>query len=153
MLLEYKKYLRDDHEHNLAGVVVIYKNKILLVKPKKFKVKMRKWSIPKGHIENNSIIQTALDELREETSLRITPDVLRASLTDKVTYFKNGVKKDLNYFVVKIKKKDLDMKLFNNMILGNFLPKGETSEAGFFSKEDAKELIETNQRGLLKYLK
>jgi hypothetical protein len=79
--------------------------------------------------------------------------VLRASLTDKVTYFKNGVKKDLNYFVVKIKKKDLDMKLFNNMILGNFLPKGETSEAGFFSKEDAKELIETNQRGLLKYLK
>ena len=37
--------------HKLSGVVLIYNNKMLLVRPKKFRRKMRKWSIPKGHIE------------------------------------------------------------------------------------------------------
>jgi hypothetical protein len=37
------------------------------------------------------------------------------------------------------------------MILGNFL-KGETVEAGFFSKEDATKIIEKHQLNLLKFL-
>lgn len=149
-MLEYKEYL-DEKSHLLAGVVVIMKNKILLVKPKKFKKKIKRWSIPKGHVENDDILQSALDELREESRVILSPDTLRLSPTDNLIYIKNDVEKDLRYFIVKIKKKELNVKLFNDMILGHNL-KGETREAGFFSKSDAKKLIEPHQKGLLKYL-
>lgn len=153
MLLEYKIYVKEkDKVHNLAGVVVIYKNKILLVKPKKFKNKMRKWSIPKGHIENDNVLKTALDELREESRIKLTRKMLKDSPTDTIVYFKNGIRKELNCFIVKVKNKDINIKLYNNMILGNFL-KNETVEAGFFSKKDAEKLIELKQKKLLKYLK
>ncbi len=150
MILEYKEYLEEE-KHILAGVVVIFKNKILLVKPKKFKKKIKRWSIPKGHVENDNILQSALDELKEESQLMLPPDTLRLSPTDNLIYFKNGIEKDLRYFIVNIKKKDINVKLFNNMILGHNL-KGETREAGFFSKSDAKKLIESHQKDLLKYL-
>lgn len=152
MILEYSEFLDViSDQHDLSGVVLILKNKILLVKPKKFKRKKKKWSIPKGHVENGDILKSALDELREESRIILPPDRLLSAPSDKLVYFKNGVQKDLNYFVVKIKKKELNVKLFNNMILGNYL-KGETREAGFFSKSDAMKLIEPNQKRLLKYI-
>ena len=56
-----EKLMEATESHKLSGVVLIYNNKILLVRPKKFKRKMRKWSIPKGHIEEKMTkIQTAL---------------------------------------------------------------------------------------------
>lgn len=151
MLLEYKSYLKEKKKDELAGVVVIYKNKILLVKPKKFKQKVKKWSIPKGHIENNDILQTAIDELREESRVKLSPQLLKTSPTDKIIYKKNGIKKKLTYFIVRVKKSDLNIKLFNDMILGHNL-KGETREAGFFTKQDAKKLMEFHQLDVLKYL-
>jgi len=151
MLLEYKVYLKEKKRDELAGVVVIYKNKILLVKPKKFKQKVKKWSIPKGHVENNDVLQTALDELSEESRVKLSPEVLKSSPTDKLIYKKNGIKKKMTYYIVKVKKKDLNIRLFNDMILGHNL-KGETREAGFFTKQDAKKLLEYHQFDVLKYL-
>ena len=151
MLLEYKVYLREKKKDELAGVLVIFKNKILLVKPKKFKSQKKKWSIPKGHVENDDVLQTALDELVEESRLKLSAEVLKSSPVDKLIYKKNGIKKILTYYIVKIKKKDLNIKLFNNMILGHNL-KGETREAGFFTKQDAKKLMEFHQLDVLKYL-
>ena len=151
MLLEYKVYVQEKEKHDLADVVVLYKSKILLVKPKKFKTKKKKWSIPKGHLEGDTILKTALDELQEESRIKLPPDVLKLSPTDKLIYKKNGILKELTYFIVKVKKKDLNIKLFNDMILGHNL-KGETREAGFFSKQDAKKLMETHQLDVLKYL-
>jgi hypothetical protein len=150
LILEFDEYLEmvDD---TLAGVVVIYKNRILLVKPKKFKNKKNKWSIPKGHVENNNILQSALDELREETSLKLSLDTLRRSPMDQIIYLKQGIRKDLKFFIVNLKKKELGIKLVNNMILGHKL-KGETCEAGFFSKSDAEKLIESTQKIALKYI-
>jgi hypothetical protein len=52
---------------------------------------------------------------------------------------------------VNIGKDDINVKLFNNMILGNFL-KDETVEAGFFSMKDAVKIIEKYQLELLKFL-
>jgi len=152
MLLEYNVYLKKNKKaHELSGVVVIYKNKILLVKPKKFKSQKKKWSIPKGHVENDSILDTALEELAEESRLILPLEVLKSSPTDKIIYKKNGIVKVLTYFIVKIKKKDLTVRLFNDMILGHNL-KGETRESGFFSKQDAKKLMEFHQLDALKYL-
>ena len=69
---EFEKIMEAVESHKLSGVVLIYNNKILLVRPKKFKRKMRKWSIPKGHIENKlSKIKTAVHELEEESRIRL----------------------------------------------------------------------------------
>ena len=68
----FEKIIESVENHKLSGVVLIYNNKILLVRPKKFKRKMRKWSIPKGHIEEKMTkMQTALKELKEETTVKL----------------------------------------------------------------------------------
>ena len=138
--------------HNLSGVILIYNNKILLVRPKKFRRQMRKWSIPKGHIEDKmSKIKTALHELKEESRIKLSKSTLKKAEKFKIKYFKAGFDKKLTCYVVNITKEEMNIRLFNDMILGNFL-KGETVEAGFFNKEDAEKIIERHQRELLKYL-
>ena len=62
MLLEYKKYIEERGKDQLSGVLLIWKDKVLLVKPKKFKRRMKGWSIPKGHVVGHNILQSALDE-------------------------------------------------------------------------------------------
>jgi len=138
--------------HKLSGVVLIYNNKILLVRPKKFKRRMRKWSIPKGHIEGKlTKMETALRELEEESRIKIKKRHLRSGKKVVVEYFKAGANKTLTCYVVRIEKDEMNVRLFNDMILGNFL-KGETVEAGFFSKKDAIKIIERHQLELLKFL-
>ena len=148
---EFGEYLMEA-THNLSGVVLIYNNKILLVRPKKFRRQMRKWSIPKGHIESKmSKIETALQELKEESRIKLSKKKLKESEKIKIKYFKAGSDKILTCYIVNITREEMNIRLFNDMILGNFL-KGETVEAGFFNKEDAMKIIERHQRELLKYL-
>lgn len=153
---EFDEYLMEGKKsgksHNLSGVVLIYNNKILLVRPKKFRRQMRKWSIPKGHIEDKmSKMQTAIQELKEESRIKLTKSKLKNSEKLKINYFKAGFDKKLTCYVVNITKEEMNIRLFNDMILGNFL-KGETVEAGFFNKEDAARIIERHQIELLKFL-
>jgi hypothetical protein len=68
-----------------------------------------------------------------------------------IKYIKSNKNKVLTCYVVNIEKEQLNIKLFNDMILNEFL-KGETVQAGFFSKEDAMQLIEHQQLDLLKFL-
>lgn len=138
--------------HNLSGVVLIYNNKILLVRPKKFRRKMKRWSIPKGHIEDKmSKMKTALRELKEESAIKLKKKHLKDVEKIIINYTKADITKKLTCYIVHIEKEEINVKLFNDMILGNFL-KGETVEAGFFSKEDAKTLIEKHQLNLLEFL-
>ena len=138
--------------HTLSGVVLIYNNKILLVRPKKFIRNMKKFSIPKGHIERKmGKIETALKELREESSIKLKRKHIKGSKKVILNYFKAGAEKHLTCYVVKISKDEMNVKLFNDMILSNFL-KGETVEAGFFSKKDAEKIIERHQLELLRFL-
>jgi predicted NUDIX family NTP pyrophosphohydrolase len=150
--MNFNEYLVESVNHKLSGVVLIYNNKILLVRPKKFKRRMRKWSIPKGHIEDKfSKIETAIRELEEESRIKLKKDQLKHSEKIVLEYFKAGANKKLTCYVVNIKKEEMNIQLFNDMILGNFL-KGETVEAGFFSKDDAQKIIERHQLALLKLL-
>ncbi len=152
-MINYNEYLMEGVEyHRLAGVVLIYNNKILLVRPKKFRRKMRKWSIPKGHIEDKmGKIKTALHELEEESRIKLKKRQLKDASKVVIDYFKSGNNKQLTCYIVKIEKEQMNIQLFNDMILGNFL-KNETVEAGFFNKEDAEKIIERYQLHLLKYL-
>jgi 8-oxo-dGTP pyrophosphatase MutT (NUDIX family) len=148
----YKEFLLESKIHKLSGIVLIYNNKMLLVKPKKFKKSMRKWSIPKGHIEGKfDKIKTALHELEEESRIKLNKSHLDNANKVNIFYTKSGVNKKLICYIVKVNKEDINIELFNDMILGNFL-KGETIEAGFFSKEDAFKIMEKQQLELLKFL-
>jgi 8-oxo-dGTP pyrophosphatase MutT (NUDIX family) len=138
--------------HKLSGVILIYNNKILLVRPRKFKRKHKKWSIPKGHIEGKmSKMKTALRELEEESRIKLKKKFLKEGEKYIIRYIKSNKNKVLTCYVVNIEKEQLNVKLFNDMILNEFL-KGETVQAGFFSKEDAIQLIEPHQLDLLKFL-
>jgi 8-oxo-dGTP pyrophosphatase MutT (NUDIX family) len=153
-MMDFYEYLYETKggTHNLSGVVLIYNNKILLVRPKKFKKRMKKWSIPKGHIENGlSKIDTALHELKEESRIKLTKERLKSGEKLVINYLKSNINKKLTCYVVYITKEDVNVRLFNDMILGNFL-KGETVEAGFFSKDDAYGIMEKYQLELLKFL-
>jgi ADP-ribose pyrophosphatase YjhB (NUDIX family) len=151
-MMYFDEYLEEAVSHKLSGVVLIYNNKILLVRPKKFRRRMRKWSIPKGHIEGKlGKLKTALHELEEESRIKLRKEQLKTAEKVVIDYFKAGANKRLTCYVVKIEKEQMNVQLFNDMILGNFL-KGETVEAGFFSKEDAQKIIERHQLGLLKFL-
>ena len=113
---------------------------------------MKKWSIPKGHIEGKlGKIYTALHELKEESRIKLTKTHLKTGTKYILKYSKAGANKKLTCYVVKITKEEMNVRLFNDMILGNFL-KGETVEAGFFSKADAKKIMEIHQLELLKFL-
>ena len=138
--------------HKLSGVILIYNNKILLVRPRKFRKQFQKWSVPKGHIESKmSKIENALKELQEESRIKLKKSFLKKSQKTVINYFKSGAYKRLTCYIVNIEKDDINVELFNDMILGNFL-KGETVEAGFFSKEDAVKILEKQQLELLKFL-
>lgn len=151
-MMSFIEYLKEAQNHNLSGVVLIYNNKILLVRPKKFRKQMKKWSIPKGHIEKKmSKMKTALAELEEESRIKLKKKHLKEGDKTVINYVKSGTLKVLTCYVVRIEKEQMNVRLFNDMILGNFL-KGETVEAGFFNKEDAEKIIERHQLELLKFL-
>lgn len=151
-MLNFEDYVFESKSHFLSGVVLIVDNKILLVRPKKFRRKIRKFSIPKGHIEAKvSKIKTALHELEEESRIKLKKKHLKDSDKITINYEKAGFKKILTCYIVKISKEELKVPLVNDMILRYFL-KNEIEEAGFFSKNDAEKHIEKHQLPLLKYL-
>lgn len=151
MITSFENFNESD-SHELAGIVLILDNQILLVNAKKYKNIPNKWSIPKGHIETDmTSLETAITELREEANIKLPAFKFKGAIKDEVSYFKN-VKKNLTYYVLEIDRSDLDFKLYNDMILKYYLNKGEIDEAGFFSKEDAIDLIDNFQKPLLKYL-
>ena len=153
-MMNFYEYLYESksESHNLSGVVLIYNNKILLVRSKKFKKRMKKWSIPKGHVESGvNNIETALKELKEESRIKLTKDHFKNVPKITINYFKSNANKKLTCYVINISKDDINVKLFNDMILGNFL-KAETIEAGFFSMKDAVKIMEKYQLELLKFL-
>ncbi|AEB74088.1 bis(5'-nucleosyl)-tetraphosphatase [Lentilactobacillus buchneri] len=98
------------------------------------------WGLPKGHVEKNeNLIQTAVREIHEETSLKTQID---ANFKEKVEYdMNNGHHKDVTFFVsrvapeVKVRKQDEEINSF-----------------GWFDYEDAYEkLTYDNLRQLLKH--
>lgn len=152
-MMSFDDYLiTEAKNHKLSGVILIYNNKILLVRPRKFRRQFKKWSVPKGHIEAKmSKIKTALKELHEESNIKLKKGKLKKSEKVTINYFKSGKFKKLTCYIVNISKEEINVELFNDMILGNFL-RGETVEAGFFTKEDASKILEKQQLELLRFL-
>lgn len=82
------------HEKS-CGSIVIYEDKVLLVKHN-----AGHWDFPKGHVEDNETEEeTAIREVKEETNIDIEVD---SDYRYKITYSpKIGVVKDVIYFLGK----------------------------------------------------
>lgn len=155
-LLNFMEYFNDkiyeNKKHNLAGILLVVDNKILLVKPIKYKNKKNKWSIPKGRIEYGmSEIETAILELKEETGILLNKN-LKIDKVDTLKYKKNNKIKKLTYFKIKMKKKNLNVKFENDTIKKKYYKNSEIYKAKLFDIEKAKEKIEFGQLKLINKL-
>jgi ADP-ribose pyrophosphatase YjhB (NUDIX family) len=141
----------------LAGIVLLVKfnneERILLVKPKKFNGLSKKWSIPKGKVEEGlSKKQTALNELLEETGIKL-PNNIKLKEKYKVIYKKSGILKELKYYIVRLNRNQLNIPIDN---FGNVdtkkLNTHEIKYVKFVPLDEAKTMIEWFQEPILKKL-
>jgi len=141
-------YTEAKEKHFLAGIILIAKetNKILLVFPKKFetqkgekltKEQKRKWSIPKGHIENTGKIEAAKKELKEETGISIFGNPENSI---EVAYEKSRTKKKLTAYVF---YSDVEFPV------GNYDRK-EISKIKYFTQKEALKKVEPYFKKMIK---
>ena len=142
-----------DVAQRLAGVMVIVDDKVLLVKPKKFRGEDEKWSIPKGKVEKMSIIDSALLELKEETGITLPKESLKGTEREKIYYRKSDKVKELTTFGVKMDKKDLSVDMNKKWeVHKKHFDTDEVYKAKFFTKKQAMTKLESGQISLLKFM-
>ena len=120
--------MRDPLLHTLSGIALIVEDKILLVHAKKYAGQNNKWSIPKGHIEGDSL-ESALKELEEETGIHLDKEC-----DDMITfdYTKGGVNKVMDVYVYYRDKSEFSEYLNRWTIKPEFYDVSEIIGAKFF---------------------
>ena len=90
-----------------AGLLIIYKNKIILAHSTKYLSKFGTYSIPKGKLEEGEThIEAAIRETKEEVGIDISIDMIDQTPHEIDYYEKNGgLYKKLTYFIVRLEKK------------------------------------------------
>lgn len=121
-----------------AGLFITHKNEsVLLVHPTG--ANWNSFQIPKGIVEENeSLVEAALRETKEEIGLTIHEDMIENKIPEVVLYTKKGsekVYKKVYYFVIKINSES------RYEINKNNLQKEEIDWAGFVPYEEAKKKI------------
>jgi 8-oxo-dGTP pyrophosphatase MutT (NUDIX family) len=140
----YEKF-KKTQVHDLSGVIIIIDNRILLVNPQKYKTLGDKWSIPKGHVEGNTL-KSALRELKEETGIELHKNYERVL---KVKYKKNGILKNLTTYLYRLNQEDVEKYLKGWDIKKSQFDRDEIHKAKFFKFGKAYMKIEDHQRELL----
>lgn len=149
LLKEFKEHIQE-----LSGFVIIVNDKILLVKPKKFKGEPHKWSIPKGKVEGRKKFNNALKELQEETGIILNKDVKLNAEKVKLYYKKSGKLKELTTYILRLKEEDLNVDLNNKWeVEKDHIDGKEIYKAKFFTKKEALDKLEMGQMPLLKIMK
>lgn len=124
-----------------AGVIIILNNdKILLCHPSNAKW-FGSYSFPKGGVdEGETIKQAALRELFEETSVRITEDMISDEpiSLDYMNYKKKGVVYKRIYLYTLYISDISEIGLESEVISRSKLPLDEIDWAGFVTKEESK---------------
>jgi ADP-ribose pyrophosphatase YjhB (NUDIX family) len=128
-----------------AGLVVLHKQKILLVKPQGSN-QNEFFSIPKGIIERSeSAIDTAVRETYEETGVLISKEFINKQKMYIINYVnKSIVTKKVYYFFADISNMEME-----EVLPIKTLQKSEIQYAAFFTKEEAKAIIFWRQEPIL----
>ena len=134
-------------EKKVAGVAIVYNNKILLVHPTNASWKKPTLGIPKGKVEpGEDILTAAIRELREETGIEASPRILAESEPHVVDlYDKSGkIEKQLIYFLYEIS--DLsEIGLQTERVPKSQLQLEEVDWAGFMSPDEAYPMTNRSQ--------
>lgn len=139
-----------------AGIVFIYKNRILLVHPPNHKWS-KTFSYPKGRIEKNeSIIDCAIRETREEIGVNINKNLLKNNKPYRIVNIDeefNGLIK-IDYFYVLYLNDIMFNKIFkNDYIIKKYkLQKKEIDWAGFLTKDQSLKKIKPRLKKVLDYI-
>jgi 8-oxo-dGTP pyrophosphatase MutT (NUDIX family) len=154
-ILSYNNYILikefKEHIQELSGFLIIVNDKILLVKPKKFKGLQHKWSIPKGKVEGRKKFKNALKELKEETGIELNDDVKNKTKKIKIYYKKSGKVKELTTYIIHLNQEDLNIDIDHKWEVSKEDINGkEIYKAKFFTKKEALDKIEMGQMPLLK---
>lgn len=128
-LFEAFKPKRGKLVHELSGIALIVEGKLLLVHAKKYTGQNNKWSIPKGHIEGDSL-QSALKELQEETGI-----VLDRECDEMIEfeYVKGGIMKLMDVYVYCRDKSEIIQYLNGWTVKPEFYDMNEIIGAKFFN--------------------
>lgn len=128
-LFEAFKPKRNKNLHKLSGIAFIVDDKLLMVHAKKYEGQNKKWSIPKGHIEGDSL-ESALKELKEETGIVLDKDFDEMI---EFEYFKGGVMKLMDVYVYWRDKSEIAQYLSGWSIKPQFYDVSEIIGAKFFN--------------------
>jgi len=128
-LFEAFKPKRNEDFHELSGIALIVDDKLLMVHAKKYEGQNKKWSIPKGHIEGDSL-ESALKELKEETGIVLDKD---CDQMIEFEYFKGGVMKFMDVYVYVRDKSEIAPYLSRWSIKPQFYDTNEIIGAKFFN--------------------
>ncbi len=138
---------------NSVGFAIIYKDKILLARPKRQGGKS--WGIAKGKIETGeTFIQTAIRETREEIGITIPEYLVPVEPVWSTIVYKNAKEKSykkLHYSILRINElSDIGMETEN--IEKDNLSEIEIEEARFMTYDEAVEKIFWRQKEILDIL-
>lgn len=138
-----------------AGVVIILKNKrMLLIHPTNHKW-TNSFSFPKGGIEKDEKkIDAAIRELREETSIVVNKDQIINPKEPIVVEYedrKGNIYKKVYLFVVNIEDVS-EIGLDSDVVPKELLQEEEVDWAGFLDKDEAKDRIFFRVKHLLKLI-
>ena len=156
-MLSYDKFVlikefKEERVQQLSGFMVIINNKILLVKPRKFKGMEHKWSIPKGKVDGKKF-DSALKELKEETGIELSKDVKMNIEKVKIYYKKSSKLKRLTTYIIRLNEEDLNINIDHKWEVSKDSFEGkEIYKAKFFTKREAMEKLEMGQMPLLKMM-
>lgn len=134
--------------HSLSGIALIVDGKILLVHPRKYKKEKDKWSIPKGHIEGENSLKSALKELEEESGIKLKGKDHKEMFT--IDYKKSGVFKFMDVYVYHLDKSDIKKYLGDNWeIKKKWYDKKEIFKCKFFDLDEARKKIEIGMMDII----
>tara|TARA_R110002074_G_scaffold67007_2_gene158023 strand:- start:14901 stop:15398 length:498 start_codon:yes stop_codon:yes gene_type:complete len=140
----------DSLDKKVAGVAIIYDNKILLVHPTNASWQKPTLGIPKGKVEDGEDVLTAsLRELKEETGISLDASMLSNEPYVTDIYDNRGnVKKQLIYFVCNID--NLNALHMDRLIVDKSrLQIEEVDWAGFLGPDEAYPKMTAFQRIIL----
>ena len=135
--------------HTLSGIALVVDGRLLLVQAKKHAGKDNVWSIPKGHIEGNSL-ESALKELEEETGINL--DHKYHEMVE-IDYKKGGVTKLMDVYVYYRDKSELAEYLDGWTIKSQFYDPNEIISARFFNHATCNNKIYVGMIDILDHLK
>ena len=156
-ILSYENYVllrefKEEKIQELSGFMILVNDKVLLVKPKKFKGMEHKWSIPKGKVDGKKF-NSALKELKEETGIDLLSDDKIDTEKIKIYYKKSGNLKKLTTYVIQLEEEDLNVDINHKWEVSKDSFDGkEIYKAKFFTKKEALTKIEMGQMPLLKMM-